>query len=289
MRASFLFALLFYLGFYSRAQTDFRFADSTAQWNVFVYSDETPATHMENYYYNNDAIWQNRQYQNISGTLYRRDSLNRIYTPHPWDTTASDGLLYDFSANPGDTIFYKRLLPGYTWYSGTLIVDSTDTVYWDKPRRRLFLKTLYGDNAEVWIDGIGVLNANPLWHVTSYNPPGFGFNTIYNLLCFHENGQLVYQDANSNSCNTAVQDLPKVRVDIYPNPAEDVVSFQLPDFFENQQALLQISTPEGQSILNTPFHTSLLKIPTTTFARGMYFYSIISKGQKAASGKIILQ
>ncbi|MFN8287751.1 MAG: T9SS type A sorting domain-containing protein [Chitinophagales bacterium] len=293
MRPLLLFTLLIYLGFYCHAQTDFRFADSTAQWNVSVYVDYTHSYSTKNYTVVGDTFWNGNQYQVIGQIpgdriLLRKDSLNRFYTPLP-DNTNDEGLLYDFGANKGDTIAFVRLVIGYNHHNATAIVDSVDTVNWHGLRRRLIFKPAYqGWTSEIWVEGLGALNADPIANSSLTMQPGAP-DIAYNLLCFHENGQLVYQDANSNSCNTAVQDLEEVRVDIYPNPAEDVVSFQLPDFFEDQQTLLQISTPEGQSILNTPFHTSLLKIPTTTFARGMYFYSIISKGQKAASGKIILE
>lgn len=284
-----LLSCLIFLTLCSRSQTDFHFADSTAQWNVFVFSDQVPNTNTNNYVVWEDVVWQNKQYQNIMGTLYRRDSLNRIYTPHPYDTAQSDGIMYDFGANVGDTVSFKRLLPGYTWFPGTLIVDSTDTVNWDKPRRRLFLQTLNGMDGEVWIDGIGALYADPLMHILQYNPPGPGSNAIYNLLCFHENGQLVYQDPNYNSCNTELNEPAQVKTKVFPNPADDLVTFQLPGFSGRRDLRLEITNLNGRQVISTPFQASSIQIGTASLPRGIYFYSVVKGPQRLATGKLVLQ
>ena len=63
----------------------------------------------------------------------RRDSLNRVYAHYGNSISDSfENLLYDFSKQTGDTFNM------YGWM--TVIVTSTDTVFWGKPRKRMMIE-----------------------------------------------------------------------------------------------------------------------------------------------------
>ncbi|MFN8287750.1 MAG: T9SS type A sorting domain-containing protein [Chitinophagales bacterium] len=270
------------IGVNCHAQTDFRFADSTAQWNVL---NEVPGQGVEwtsVYTTGHDTLTNGYNYQTVQSCFwfYRRDSLNRIYS-------IGDSLIYDFGAQVGDSV-HSFWCDGFVKGMYHSKVLSVDTVNWGKPRRRLFLS-----NGQIWVDGIGNVNADPLTNLSSL--PAHSISAI-NLLCFFENGQMQYHRNGYDTCyssninlkiNEPVAEYRYVKA--YPNPADNIASFQLFNFQEDEDVQFRMSTPTGQCVLDIPFQTSILKIPTTTFARGMYFYSITSKGQKAASGKIILE
>lgn len=119
------------------------------------------------------------------------------------------------------------------------------------------------------------------------------------------NGRSYYRlrqtDFNGESTVTAAQsvyfsDGGYASVSTYPNPAVDQLTFTLEAEFDEQSELtLEIFTANGQSAFigslqslesNTEGSFSL---PVSTFARGQYYYRILSDSEVLGSGKIILQ
>ena len=119
-------------------QTNFHFADSTAQWNELegVWTGNPP--NYVNYYTttftaNTDTVINAINYQIIisdNDEVYlRRDSLNRVYAHYGNSISDSfENLLYDFSKQTGDTFNM------YGWM--TVIVTSTDTFFGANPENK---------------------------------------------------------------------------------------------------------------------------------------------------------
>ncbi len=280
------------------AQTNFRFADSTAQWNVLREIQQTGSEVTYIFKANGDTIIDGKQYQNIlspedAGYYYqhqgnisvRRDSIGRVYRRAASDTL--DILIYDFSKNAGDTVILSRYNP--PWINSTfyLKVTAVDTVYLlGIKRKRMFLQ----DSSQVWIDGIGDL------HYYFLSPVGeWGINDVptYTTLCFFENGQLLYHDANFDTCVvnsiTGVAELEPNSIKILPNPSSgSFITIQSDASFPTETKF-QLFDIAGRMVLEKPLYDKIIRVELNGFSKGLYLYSIAANRQKISSGKLAVQ
>lgn len=176
MKAYFLAAALL-VCLFTNAQTDLRFADSTAVWNLAETAyletidspgiDGIPRTKV--YHVEKDTFFNNHSYQKImpqgwQRNLIRKDSTGRVY----WFDHASgaDKLIYDFGLEKGDTITLDTK-SDWEWSDTlvTLVVDSVDSVFYGTWRKRLFLQCnsphpcTWDGTYDTWIEGIGSLRS----------------------------------------------------------------------------------------------------------------------------------
>ena len=187
----FLLSVFILLSIQLFSQTNFRFADSTAQWNVLrepfsctappnSQCFETLITKFEK-----DTVINGRSYQKLSGNGYGqlspyyfyKDSLQRVFR-----LIDSNYLIYDFSKHAGDTIHGND-------YSVpiTTLVDSVDTIFMVYPRKRMFVN--YWGLKDIWIEGIGSIYTNFLYPGGSALLVDYGIDS---LLCYSENNQVLY-------------------------------------------------------------------------------------------------
>lgn len=292
-----LFFLLFLPAL--KAQTDFRFADSTAQWNVLTTTflmmgpyDYYYST--QSYYVEKDTFFNNHAYQKIypsnSGrTFLRKDSVSRVYLFNTWDT--AEYLLYDFSQQSSDTI----LLAVDKWRSGYCIVDSVDSVNIIYPRKRMFVTYHFdASGPDIWIDGIGSLNSNFLGlsdGLVCCDGPG------YSLLCFYEKDSLLFHDSSltascfldSSTYNSVEQVNEKIAVRINPNPSSaDYVIIQSETSLP-EQTNFQLFDVTGRMILQRPLFDKVSHVELDGVSKGLFLYAIASNGQKISSGKLAVQ
>jgi len=83
---------------------------------------------------------------------------------------------------------------------------------------------------------------------------------------------------------TSVSDISAgVNHHIYPNPASNVLNFELPQ--SSQNANIQLFNASGQLIANTQFIDNKLEV--STLPQGLYTY-LIRQGDEAFSGKVII-
>ena len=166
----------------------------------------------------------------------REDSLKRIYFR---DTLNSEGLVYDFDVNIGDTInFYNPFKPYYL-YDSLILVDSIYQVNIDGTLRNAIDIVVSGDPfsyaRETWIEGIGntfgILEGGyVLAGIVGYD---------FRLLCFYENGTLLYQNPLYPYCyyptntNDYLDNKTKKEFIIYPNPAYNKIYVECDTKLEN--------------------------------------------------------
>ena len=113
-----------------------------------------------------------------------------------------EGLLYDFSAEVGDTIYYNNY---FLVYQDSLIVDSIKTVeICGKIRNMFYLHFIsseshpndYGFGQETCMEGIG----------SAFGPFKLGIiysgwaGSIFNLLCIYDGENMVYSHPDFESC-----------------------------------------------------------------------------------------
>lgn len=281
MKTIYAIALSFAFCSICRSQTDFRFADSTAQWNIVVTNNYGSPTFTYHTGTLGDTIINNKPYQHFPGyiSLLRRDSL-KIYS---WQ----DSLIYDFGAQAGDTVkTYTH--NGYYDYTITDVVQAVDTVNWGRLRRRLTFTS-----GAVWVDGVGNLRSFPFDNC-------FGIQdqleyTHYNVLCFYENGQLLYHSPDYATCdynepngiNEYAEQLKPVK--LYPNPADDRVTFELPEAVNLHQAKMELTDLNGKLVNSFSLSSTSFQLTTRNLSAGMYFYKITLPGKRISSGKLLVQ
>jgi len=288
-----LLSILFIKGF---AQPGFRFADSTAQWNILEYNYGW-FPYPNNYFttiYNTgqDTTIQSVSYQAIIGAgntyFLRRDSLNRIYQ---YNSDTSEYLLYDFGKVKGDTIhnLSDSWLPSYT-----AVVDSVDSIFISHWRKRVMVAVGWqggGMNGnDVWIDGIGSLSSHLLHPSTEHlivDSPD------WTLLCYFENADLLYHDDFYDTCNynspLSVEETESIfRLTLSPNPATTQITLQSENRFPSSTNF-QLFDITGQLVLQKALTDKTNLIPVAALSKGMYLYRIISPGHSSASGKLAIE
>lgn len=272
------------------AQTNFRFADSTAQWNVlytegawcFCVNYQTSI-----YKVTTDTVVNGLNYQSVnSNFFFRRDSLSRVFLRELNDTV--EQLAYDFSKQAGDTF----TLSTQNW--GVFCrVDSTDTVTLDGQRKRMYV-TYNNDSwkSDVWVDGIGSLNSNFLHPGIDHSIIDGGF---WSLLCYYRDGNLVYHDTAIQVCelDTVIymgvkNESSNNRIAIIPNPATDFITIQT----ENNlppQTTFQLYDITGRMVLQKQLTGKETTVPLNEISKGLYVYSVTSYEKKMGSGKLVVQ
>lgn len=138
----------------------------------------------------------------------------------------TERLLYGFNANVGDTL---RI--GYG--EEELIVDSISIEQIGGVDRKMYWFGLEYDYigepyaTETWIEGIGS-NLGLLYSGTAHYVGGYSV-----ALCFHQNGDLIWQNPEYGYCTyEVVEDNKDSEISIYPNPVKDIVVIEGVEAFE---------------------------------------------------------
>ena len=125
-------------------------------------------------------------------------------------------LYYDFTANVGDVVSYGIFGAPYT-------VDSISVEHFGGvDRKKLWFGLSYDvfgnpHAIETWVEGIG----------SDLGLPWSGWGETYDfnsrLLCFHQNGELVWQDPEYNACSPSEVEVINTNdgLFVYPNPVGD--------------------------------------------------------------------
>jgi hypothetical protein len=275
------------------AQSNFRFADSTAQWNVTEYTPfQTVVTFTTTIYkLSDDTIIGSKSYQKITSAnnnldLVRRDSANKIY--HIFSGDSIEYLIYDFNKSVGDTF---SIMGG----RGLVDVLSVDTILLDRPRKRMSLNIDFGVTSRPYnpftcIDGIGAINSQFLFpgvEVTEYNAPA------HELLCYYQKDSVIYHSQYFAECYisspNAINNLIESRVvHVLPNPAaQSYVDVQI-DVLTNPLTF-EVEDIAGKLVLKQDLVGNLNRVELSSMSKGIYFYSIRDTVQKISSGKLIIQ
>jgi serine/threonine protein kinase len=205
------------------------------QWNVLLtYSPWPPINRVTDVYkIEGDTILEEATYKKLFTTqeehytvwelcgLLRETHEGQVFhRDYKWDHTfGSENMLYDFSMQPGDSIcFYDS--------ECLVLLSVSDTVLCEDclPRKKYVFQYHaqgypWDDTYETWIEGIG--SEFGLLH------PGSRFlvGGTYDLLCYYEDEDLIWQNSNFNSCYIGTTGLKENEkgslVSVYPNPAKE--------------------------------------------------------------------
>lgn len=290
--------LLLTVCFGASAQTDFMFADTTAQWNVLEtqWCMTAPCIYFTTYTYqiSGDTIIGNYSYQKIKSLQGEKDFIRKDSTGKVFHRDSiNEYMLYDFGAAAGDTFSIHI----NQWANPAHVeVQYVDTVTYGKPRKRMGLcinfwqGSLPCGNLPVLeaVDGIGVVNSHFLY-------PGMDYSVTdgpsYQLLCYSENDSVLYHSSVYPAC---VLDSAWSSVDEL-NPSEWSIQYS--------HNMVQVKNTEevrgdvyfhlydltGRLILQKELTEQTTRIDVNGITRGVYLYSVQTNGRAIKKGKLIIE
>lgn len=251
---------------------NFHFPDSAAVWPVLSWK----------YYISGDSVYNNMNYKKINFTydstlqtgyvryLLREDTLKRqVFYLDPFDNI--DKLLYDFSLSENDTVTIYNDPIG----SVALKVDSIDQILIAGQQRKLLKLSPvnnFRNRFEYWIEGIG--SSKGLFES--------GFSSIiavdipeFVLLCFHQDGELLYKDTEFNSCYLSTTHINSLKPELthfnfYPNPVIHNLQIEADNIVTNYL----IRSITGEVILVGNPETNNFNIDVSYLQAGTYILSL---------------
>jgi len=211
-----------------------------------------------------------------------RNSGQKVFYHDFWN----EYLLYDFSANVGDTIdSISFCLDNY------LVVDSVDTVMMaGQARRRLIFdfSTSCGGYINEWVEGIGS-NHGLINNLDVYGT--FVADFWESLVCYWEDDTLRWMNPDYNTCyyfTLGIDELTKNATRIYPNPVHGKAIIELAGISKRwiwtlYNSLGQIVSQE-ENIDKNIYHFDKGEL-----TNGIYFYQVHSNGVLISSGKLCIE
>lgn len=122
------------------------------------------------------------------------------------------------------------------------------------------------------------------------SPMEFLQDYTFNNLVYYKKGSEVWGTPIAADCNAlSVEELIKnIEISVYPNPANNQVSFSIEDYFGNKELKIEIYDYTGKNIYTIPIIKSLTSINTESLNSGIYFYRVSEKGKTLKSNKFLL-
>jgi hypothetical protein len=204
------------------------------------------------------------------GNYIREDSTKKVYLYNGSD----EFMIYDFAANPGDTIRERASDTSY------YVVSNADTVsIGNQLRRRLsVISAIYG--SALWIEGVG----DSAFGLKSHHTNQMG---VYSFCGLTRNGRLIYAPNNtSTKCQVTGIDekIDDPRITIYPIPASENIVISLPSDIHPQA--YQIYNLTGQPEISAPYSQP---ISVKHLSQGVYMLYITDDNGTRYYRKIVKQ
>jgi hypothetical protein len=271
MKKIILFIVLLSSSYLGKTQQYIYFPDSSATWSISSISWGT-CYRNDSYSIVGDTLINNFTYKKINAcgdSVFNlgeseyfcaiRDSAKKWMFVFKGQTQAL--LLYDFSAQTGDTITVNNI-SGDTLKVTIVNIDSI-TVN-GRIREKINISQ-YGnvDNYvwESWIGGIGSTHG-------LFYPSVFVTDGGYELNCFYQNDTLLYSQSGTCGCvidKTDVSDIEHNKLMVYPNPFENYTTFEFGPSFNFQS--IKIFNSQGSLIKSIQNSNT---IDLSNFPDGLY-------------------
>ena len=285
MKKVLLVACLF-TGSYGFSQADFRFADSTAQWNYtrqefFYQGYGGPLAwtfYPQNFIVGDDTVLNSVQYQKIVQdnpplTYYvRKDSTQKVFI---YDTILqSDRMIYDFGLGVGDTLRLGNL---------TLVVVSVGFVSYGHVRKFMILDPV-SNSYPGWfqggmiVEGIGAIHSHLM---NPYLEEFTGIGEFFELNCFRESNFI-------SSCFTSIQKVSVGTITLSPNPATTYLTIQSSENFPANTSF-QLFDITGRMVLQKQLNIQTTQIELSGVSKGMYLYNVVSNKERVGAGKVVVE
>ena len=226
--------------------------------------------------------WHGSLEYDLYGIIKEEESGKVFYKPKEQEI---EYLLYDFGMNVNDTaVMFWCQNPNCEVH---VRIDSIATQHIAGAERRVFYvssKDMFGDEwhwLNTWVEGIGAMEGL-LYSCHIVNAGGI---TLHELLCYHEDGELVWQNSTYNTClidPLSIQDNTEASgLQVYPNPAKDRV------VIEGMEAVeVKVCNTSGQMV-KTVRGTN--EIDIADLAKGVYLLRITDADGKVYTNKITVR
>jgi len=223
-----------------------------------------------------------------------REEGDKVFRYYP--IGKNENLLYDFGMQPRDTIY------DHDGYVSTVLKSVRDTIM-DRSRK-IYTFSKNGDNLveEIWIEGIGALRGGIFRPLNDFMTGGNYAIGYTGLICFFENGELIYHNADFDKCYyNDIKPLSGMNISEIKAQAH-ALSQNAPNPFSNQteikyfvesgakEAYICIYDMQGkilQKISIVSGQNSVI-IQDSTLVKGMYLYSLIIDGQEVDTKRMII-
>ena len=223
--------------------------------------------------------WHGSLEYDLYGIIKEEESGKVFYKPKEQEI---EYLLYDFGMNVNDTaVMFWCQNPNCEVH---VRIDSIATQHIAGAERRVFYvssKDMFGDEwhwLNTWVEGIGAMEGL-LYSCHIVNAGGI---TLHELLCYHEDGELVWQNSTYNTClidPLSIQDNTEASgLQVYPNPAKDRVVIEGMEVVE-----VKVCNTSGQMV-KTVRGTN--EIDIADLAKGVYLLRITDADGKVYTNKI---
>lgn len=271
------------------------FVEPERRWNVQV--DFFMAKSMELFSISGDTTFNGSTYSKIwvsydsmQTTAYAgalRESNGRVYYAAPG---YSEGLLYDFTIEVGDTV---QITNYFCWGQDfSVTVTALDSViYQGAAHRRWHLEVVDPNSfgleiTDQWIEGAGSI-CGPLYSMYNYCI----VCPTWDLLCCYNHDSLIFMNPAANTCYQVTNsiDEPELAapVKLFPNPAVDYFRIQP---VEGQIVyFIEIFNLQGQRVFGKWF-AGEAEVRVSEFKRGVYLIRIKDdNGRLIHAEKMVLQ
>ena len=226
--------------------------------------------------------WHGSMEYDLYGIIKEEESGKVFYKPKEQEV---EYLLYDFGMNVNDTaVMYWCQNPNCEVH---VRIDSIATQHIAGAERRVFYvssKDSFSDWRwlNTWVEGIGATEGL----LYSCHVVSAGGITLHELLCYHVDGELVWQNPIYNTClidnYDGIQDnTVGFSVQVYPNPAKDKVVIEGIEASE-----VQVYNALGQMV-KTVLRTN--EIDLSGLVEGVYLLRITGAEGKVYTNKITIQ
>jgi ligand-binding sensor domain-containing protein len=217
------------------------------------------------------------------------------YNDTSWVNYMNNGLItaQNISLDTMDNVWIGTLHSGTTLYNGTVFSTFTPS---------------NSGLPEYWVTAIGVDLQNNKWFGTESYGPGIGKGvtkfdginwTTYTTSDGMANNEVwsIYEDKQGNiwfgttsgvskfNPNVGVNEIAKESVNIFPNPANNSITFNTGMYSGFQ---LTIFNSIGQIVLQKQLINSITTLNIQYFKQGIYYYQLINDKGKEMRGKVII-
>jgi hypothetical protein len=269
-----------------QAQEYLPIAQKGNEWHTF----ETGIWQINNYvnWCSGDTLIEDARYMKIMGTV--NDSYPIFYTLlreedgkvwKRYSIAHPETLLYDFTASVGDTLRIGD-------FAEEMVLDSISMVQiGDVDRRKFWFGLEYDDMGkprakETWVEGVGS-DYGLLWSGYYGIPDGW-----HCLLCFHQYGELVWQNPEYNTCTypyDAVNENKDSEISVYPNPGNNTLNICT----ALQNACVEVYDMRGRLMHRQDITENVTGIDAGEWAAGSYVWRVytLDGGPSTGSGTLV--
>ena len=226
--------------------------------------------------------WHGSLEYDLYGIIKEEESGKVFYKPKEQEI---EYLLYDFGMNVNDTaVMFWCQNPNCEVH---VRIDSIATQHIAGAERRVFYvssKDMFGDEwhwLNTWVEGIGAMEGL-LYSCHIVNAGGI---TLHELLCYHEDGELVWQNSTYNTClidPLSIQDNTEASgLQVYPNPARAKVTIE-----GLEAAKVQVYNAFGQLVKTVQCSN---EINMSGLAEGVYLLRITDAEGKSHTARLVVK